>query len=155
MYSVCVCVMHVSPQLYKGGLQAVERRMGEWQGCHNILKETHQQLAILILQRNVSVFMLLHLGNKHILICNSIKFYTDQLASFVTFNMSGSGLLKTCFFMLCWKLTDNNTPCVLQAPHCLVNRKSKQKTCGSLMRAGADFPSWQRTITQSVLWSAL
>lgn len=57
--SWCVCV---SPQLYKRRLQAVQRCMGQRQGCHHVLQETHQQLAILLLYRCMSVTNLLKIN---------------------------------------------------------------------------------------------
>lgn len=40
------------PELYKRCLQTVQRCMGQRQGCHDILQETHEQLAILFLSRD-------------------------------------------------------------------------------------------------------
>lgn len=40
------------PKFYKRCLQAVQRRVGQRQGCHDILQETHKQLAILLLSRD-------------------------------------------------------------------------------------------------------
>ena len=46
--SICVCVCG-SPQLYEGGLEAVQRGVGQGQGGHDVLQEAHQELAVLLL----------------------------------------------------------------------------------------------------------
>lgn len=46
---VLLCLPFFSPQLHEGRLQAVQGCVGQRQGCHHVLQEAHQQLAILLL----------------------------------------------------------------------------------------------------------
>lgn len=46
---VVLCLPFFSPQLHEGRLQAVQGCVGQRQGCHHVLQEAHQQLAILLL----------------------------------------------------------------------------------------------------------